>query len=47
MNWQWFWLILAIACLLWYSTVTVYVAIKGFKDIQHMLKRLTGNDQHS
>jgi hypothetical protein len=47
MSAQWFWLALLIAALLWYSTVTVYVAIKGFKDIQQMLKRLTGNNHPS
>jgi hypothetical protein len=28
------------ACVLWYSTVTVYVAIKGASDIKNMLARL-------
>jgi hypothetical protein len=28
------------ACVIWYSTVTVYVAIKGAKDIKNMLARL-------
>ncbi len=35
-----FWLLLTGAVLLWYSTVTVYVAIKGAKDIKGMLARL-------
>lgn len=35
-----FWLVMTAACLIWYSTVTVYVAIKGASDIKHMLKRL-------
>lgn len=35
-----FWLCLLIAVLVWYSCVTVYVAIKGAGDIKHMLKRL-------
>jgi uncharacterized protein (UPF0333 family) len=35
-----FWLLLTAAVLLWYSTVTVYVAIKGAKDIKGMLSRL-------
>jgi hypothetical protein len=35
-----FWLIVTIACLLWFSTVTVYVAIRGAFDIKHMLARL-------
>ena len=28
------------ACVVWYSTITVYVAIKGASDIKHMLARL-------
>ena len=28
------------ACVVWYSTITVYVAIKGGADIKHMLARL-------
>jgi hypothetical protein len=37
---HWFWWILAMACVVWYSTITVYVAIKGASDIKHMLARL-------
>jgi hypothetical protein len=29
------------ACVVWYSTVTVYVAIKGAADIKNMLARLS------
>ncbi|MCE5197966.1 MAG: hypothetical protein ABFD54_06800 [Armatimonadota bacterium] len=35
-----FWLLLTAACLIWYSTVAVYVAIKGAFDIKSMLARL-------
>ena len=35
-----FWFLLTMACLVWYSTVTVYVAYKGAGDIKSMLKRL-------
>jgi len=28
------------ACVVWYSTITVYVAIKGASDIKNMLARL-------
>jgi len=44
---HWFWGALTIACVIWYSTVTVYVAIKGVGDIRNMLARLsaeTGKD---
>jgi hypothetical protein len=37
---HWFWFLLTCACVLWYSTITVYVAFKGIKDIRGMLGRL-------
>lgn len=37
---HWFWGLLLLACIVWYSTVTVYVAIRGAVDIKHMLARL-------
>ena len=37
---HWFWGLLTVACVLWYSTVTIYVAIKGSADIKNMLARL-------
>lgn len=39
---HWFWGVLTLACLVWYSTVTIYVAIKGASDIRGMLRRLAG-----
>lgn len=38
-----FWLLLTIACVAWYSVVTIYVAIKGAADIKSMLARLAQN----
>ncbi|MFO1092637.1 MAG: hypothetical protein U0992_04880 [Planctomycetaceae bacterium] len=38
-----FWFLLMIACLVPYSTITVYVAIRGSFDIRHMLDRLKEN----
>jgi hypothetical protein len=35
-----FWWLLVWACIAWYSTVTVYVAVKGSLDIKEMLERL-------
>lgn len=35
-----FWLAVVIACLAWYSVLTVYVGIRGAKDIRDMLRRL-------
>jgi len=37
---HWFWWALTMACVIWYSTITVYVAIKGAADIKNMLARL-------
>jgi hypothetical protein len=37
---HWFWGLLTVACVFWYSTVTIYVAIKGAADIKNMLARL-------
>ncbi len=33
---HWFWLFMSIACVVWYSTITVYVTIKGYTDIKEM-----------
>ena len=38
---HWFWGLLMIACIVWYSTVTIYVAVKGVSDIKQMLARLS------
>jgi hypothetical protein len=35
-----FWWWLTVACLVWYSTITVYVSVRGIFDIKHMLARL-------
>ncbi len=34
------WLVLVAAALVWYSTITIYVAIRGALDIRQMLSRL-------
>jgi hypothetical protein len=33
------------ACVIWYSTITVYVAIKGAGDIRNMLARLAAEKE--
>jgi hypothetical protein len=38
---HWFWGAATIACLVWYSTVTIYVSIKGVGDIRNMLRDLS------
>ena len=35
-----FWWLLTIVCLVWYSTITLYVAVRGATDIKEMLARL-------
>ena len=40
-----FWLLLTLAALLWYGSVTVYVAVKGAADIREMLARLKNRDR--
>ena len=37
---HWFWWLVTLAVLVWYSTVTIYVAFKGARDIRQMLRRL-------
>jgi hypothetical protein len=37
---HWFWWTLTAACVVWYSTITVYVAVRGLTDIRQMLARL-------
>jgi hypothetical protein len=35
-----FWWLLLMAVLVWYSTVTLYVAVRGALDVKHMLDAL-------
>ena len=42
---HWFWTLVTVACLLWYSTITVYVAFRGVFDIRFMLARLRQGKQ--
>jgi hypothetical protein len=37
---HWFWWLIVAAVMVWYSTITVYVAIRGSGDIKEMLRRL-------
>ncbi|MCY2992440.1 MAG: hypothetical protein NTY19_31855 [Planctomycetota bacterium] len=42
-----FWGVMTIAVLAWYSTITVYVAIRGSLNIKDMLQRLKdGQEKH-
>jgi hypothetical protein len=36
-----YWLLLTMACVVWYSTITIYVSVKGIADIRDMLKRIS------
>jgi len=38
--WIGLWWFLTVACVVWYSTVTIYVAIKGVSDVKQMLANL-------
>jgi hypothetical protein len=40
-----FWGLLTLAVLVWYSTVTIYVAVRGAYDIKNMLSTLSARDQ--
>ena len=42
-----FWGLLTLAVLGWYSTITVYVGIRGAFDIQHMLRKLKQNQEEA
>lgn len=44
---HWFWGALTLVCLIWYSTITIYVAIKGARDIQNMLRRLSDSQDQA
>lgn len=44
---RWFWTLLMIAALAWYSSITVYIAYQGFIDIQQMLRKLSAGTFHS
>lgn len=37
---HWFWLAMTAAVLVWYSVITVYVAVRGAFDIKEMLGNL-------
>jgi hypothetical protein len=37
---HWFWLTLMAAVLIWYSTITLYISVRGAIDIKEMLARL-------
>ena len=44
---HWFWFVMTAACLVWYSTITIYVAIRGGIDIRKMLARLAEQHQQN
>jgi hypothetical protein len=41
-----FWWLLTMACVVWYSTITIYVSMKGIADIRDMLKRISLRQSH-
>jgi hypothetical protein len=44
---HWFWSAMTAAVIMWYSTITVYVAIRGTMDIRGMLQRLKDSNESS
>ena len=42
-----FWAAMTAAVIVWYSTVTIYVAVRGVMDIRGMLERLKASDNPS
>jgi hypothetical protein len=44
---HWIWWTLTAACMVWYSTITVYVSIRGVIDIKDMLRRLSQDDDQA
>jgi hypothetical protein len=44
---HWVWWTLTVACVVWYSTVTIYVAVRGGIDIRNMLSHLSRRNDDS
>jgi hypothetical protein len=40
-----FWWLLLMCVIVWYSTVTIYVAIRGAIDVKQMFRRLGERDE--
>jgi hypothetical protein len=41
---EWFWTAITVACLMWYTVMTVLVTVRGVIDIRGMLSRLRQGD---
>ena len=37
---HWFWWLLTAAVVVWYTTITLYVSVRGAIDVKHMLREL-------
>jgi len=45
---NWFWFLIMVSCIIWYSTITIYIRIQGGFDIKHMLGALQKlNDENA
>jgi hypothetical protein len=44
---HWFWFATTAAVVVWYSSITVYVAVRGSVDIKHMLRNLADTQQRN
>ena len=43
-GYYWFWGLLTATALVWYSTITVYIAYRGVFDIKSMLTKLSSGE---
>jgi hypothetical protein len=41
---HWFWALITLAVLVWYTTITIYVAYKAAHDIKQMLRNLAATN---
>jgi hypothetical protein len=44
---HWFWWLMTAAVVVWYSTVTIYVAVRGTIDVKQMLAHLEKKEDAS
>lgn len=42
---HWGWGLLMLAVLVWYATITVYVAVRGGMDVKSMLREISRRDR--
>jgi hypothetical protein len=45
--WLWFWEAVVVGCVLWYTTATIYIAVRGAADIRGMLAHLKDEQENT